>query len=231
MPESNKKIELSELLNSFEKADLNNAVSVLEWFYKSINQLLVSENQTEIIYNRLIEKGYKEISSAKEELDCYNMLMKDKESASAERIGYVLISLILKSLKEYQTLDMSLVCFIRIFNERFNNEKTYSNMMNYLNESIGKNIIFSGYINGSSFLKNGILEKVDAYKTITVNGERIPFIGYNTAIATVYDDNGNLLYSNTKVGKNYDLTNFSEIEKLNYETFGNNYNDSLKRVY
>lgn len=219
------------LSSSFATININNPIEVLEWFYDNINIKTYSEEDSLNIYMYLKDNGYKPITSSSEELENYNIIMKNKSSINRIRVASTIISIIMNSLNKNNQLEITHTILIEMFNERFNKERTYKQMMSKLNDSIGKNVVFTYIHNNKNCLQNGIIDEVVDYKTISINGIKYPFVGYNVAIKTIDDVNGKNLYNNYLLGKNYNLTDFDEIESLNTEIFGNNYQEALKKVY
>lgn len=218
------KKEVDTYISKFEAALLQDTVSLLEWFYNiiNINMIFEDESISNALYKRLIDKGYKEINNLIEELECFKRLMKREADTSAERIGYSLISLIMKNLHEHTRLTPPLIQFIEIYNETYNQERTYASMMNLLHEEIGKSVTFVAIINGQIKLLTGIIESVEDYKSVTISGEKYPFIGFQVAISKITSNFGKILYNNSHVALNDKLIDVGEINRKNEETFGAN---------
>lgn len=211
-------------ISKFETALENGTVSILEWFYNSLNIKMIFEDASiaDVLYNRLVNKGYKEIDNPKEELECFKRLMKRQVDDSAERIGNSLISLIMNNLHNHKSMTPPLIQFIEIYNETYNQERTYAIMMNNLHEAIGGSVTFVALINGKIKLLTGTIESVEDYKSITISGENYPFIGFQVAISKITSNLGKILYNNSHVALNDKLVDISEINKKNEETFGSN---------
>lgn len=216
--------EVDAQISKFETALENGTVSILEWFYNSINIKMIFEDESiaDVIYNHLVGKNYKEIDNPIEELECFKRLMKREIDDSAERIGNILISLIMKNLHDHKSMTPPLIQFIEIYNETYNQERTYATMMNNLHNAIGENVTFVVLINGQIKLLTGTIENVDDYKNITISGESYPFIGLGVAISKITSNFGKILYNNSHVALNDKLVDKSEINKKNEETFGAN---------
>lgn len=216
--------EVDAQINKFETALLNGTVSILEWFYNSLNIKMIFEDESiaDVLYKRLVTKGYKEIDNPIEELECFKRLMKRQADDSAERIGNILISLIMNNLHNNKSMEPPLVQFIEIYNETYNQERTYATMMNNLHDSIGESVTFVAIINSKIKLLTGTIESVDDYKSININGENYPFIGFGIAISKITSNFGKILYNNSHVALNDNLVDISEINKKNEETFGSN---------
>ena len=61
-------VNTANLINEFDKASFNGTISILEWFYKTINYKGIFESDfSDTIYKRLISNGYTEIKNPKEE--------------------------------------------------------------------------------------------------------------------------------------------------------------------
>lgn len=233
MGEVNLKNEARNLMVNFDKIDFYNVYSVLEWFYQVIdfNSMFEDNAISNYIYQRLVEKGYRELEDPKSELKAFNELLGKKDNVDSGLIGRSLISQIMTFIKKGQSLDMSLICLIQIFNERFNKELATTSMMNSLKQNIGTEVVYVGFRNGTQFLKTGTLDNVEDFKSITIDGERIPFIGFNIAIVKIQSVGGKELYNNSLIKDGYNIQDFTMIEKLNNETFGDEYQKAVKKIY
>ncbi len=216
--------EIDLQISKFETALENGTVSILEWFYNTINISMIFEDESiaDVLYNNLKNKGYIEINDPIEELECFKRLMKRENDDSKERIGNILMSLIMENLHNYKRMTPPLIQFIEIYNETYNQERTYASMMNSLIEARGENATFVVIINGQIKLLTGIIENVDPYKSITINKEMYPFIGYQSAICKITSNFGKILYNNSHIALNDKLIDASEINKKTEETFGTN---------
>lgn len=214
--------EIDLQISQFATAVSNGTVSILEWFYNALNIKMIFENESiaNVLYNRLKNNGYEEINNPIEELECFKRLMKRENDDSSERIGKIIISLIMNKLREYSKLEPPLVQFIEIYNETYNQERTYANMMNNLMAAKGESITFVVIIQNQIKLLNGILENVEPYKSIMVNQETYPFIGYQSAISKITSNFGNILYNNSHIALNDKLIDANDINKKAEETFG-----------
>ena len=96
-------------------------------------------------------------------------------------------------------------------------------MMSSLKEKVGSRVVYVKLSDGEFNLQNGIIESVEEYQAITINGERIPFVGYNTGIKTIYSTEGKYLYNNERLTKEMDLENLESIREANLKTFGDAY--------
>lgn len=217
-----RKIDLH--INKFEIALKQGAVSILEWFYDALDFKMIfeDENISKAIYNRLVEEGYKDIETPIEEFECFKILMKRDQDSSAERVGNSLISLIMKNILEQQSIVPPLIQFIEIYNETYNQERTYAKMMDNLNDSIGDDVTFVAIIDGEIKLLTGTMDDVDVYKSVTINGKKYPFIGFQIAISKITSNFGKILYNNSHVALNDKLVDIEEINQKNEETFGLN---------
>lgn len=224
MEQFNLKKEVDTQISKFEAALSRDTVSILEWFYNALNMNMIFEDEdiSNTLYKSLIAKGYEEINNPIEELECFKSLMKRDVDTSPERIGQSLISLIMKNLHEHMRLTPPLVQFIEIYNETYNQERTYASMMNLLHEEIGKSVTFVVIVNNQIKLLTGVIEEVEDYKTITISGEKYPFIGFQVAISKITSNFGKILYNNSHVALNDKLIDIGEINKKNEETFGSN---------
>ena len=213
------------LLEEFDMASNNGTMSILEWFYKAVSYTSIFEKNeySKRIYDRLIGKGYDEIQSSIEEKNCFKKLMERTEDDSEQRVGYYIISLIMKCLKENKPLPAFLIQFISIYNETYNKKKTYETMMEDLKEAVGEDVTFIVCEYGSIKLLAGTLESVDPFHSVTINGEIYAFIGSQRAISKITNSYGRTIYNNARATDYDKLRDFSIIEKKCVDLFGNNY--------
>ena len=78
---------------------------------------------------------------------------------------------------------------------------------------------------------DGTINGVEEYQSVTINGERIPFIGNNIGIKTIFSTDGKYLYNNNLLTKESNLENFESITELNVKTFGENYEKAQQKVF
>ena len=224
-------VNTANLINEFDKASFNGTISILEWFYKTINYKGIFESDfSDTIYKRLISNGYTEITNPIEELESFKRLMGSSNNSDAEKVGYTLIALILKCIKDHAALTPSLEQFVALYNEIYNKENTFSHMMELLTESIGKEVVFVIIRECKIELLTGKLEGVEEYHSVTINGEKYPFIGYNVEINKITNSDGTVLYNNNLASSADLLVDYGTIEKKNKDLFGNRYNKELKKV-
>lgn len=231
MEQFNLEVKTANLINEFDKASFLGTVSILEWFYKAINYKGIFESDfADTIYKRLISLGYQEVTNPIEELESFKNLMQKSSEFDYEKVGFTIISLILKNIKEKTEMPSSLEQFICIYNQTFNKDNTFSAMMKELNNSIGSDIVFAIIRNGKVELLTGTLEEVEDYHSVTINGTKYPFIGYQVEINKITTSDGQVLFSNHLSSTSDILDEYNIIEKKNIELFGNNYNKELKKV-
>lgn len=225
MEQFNLKSSTNNLLEEFELISDKGFMAVLEWFYqaKDFKNIFTTPEYAKRLYNRLVSKGYKEILSAREELECFKELMKKDEQNDGERIGIYLISLIMKSLKEESPLSVSLEQFICIYNEIYNKIRTYESMMENLKNHIGESVVYIINEYGKLKFLSGTLDAVDAFHSVTINGEIKNFIGFQEVLAQITDSDGKVLYNNGQATLYDDLNDYNAIEKRCENLFGNNY--------
>lgn len=227
MVDYTKKIE--ESIDYFSSTSFNNTISILEWFYNMRNYKIIFEDETmsNLIYDRLLSLEYKELDSAIEEAFYIRKLLRGDSEEEMENIGSTLISLIMSHLKEHKSLEPYIRQFIEIYNEKFNKSKTYDKMMNSLKESIGEDIVFVVIIKNELKLLTGKLEEVDAYKSLTINGEVYPFIGNNIAINKITTNAGELLFNNSNISIQDELDDEKVVEKKREGLFKDNYKSPI----
>lgn len=218
-------------IRELDKVDLTNPLSILEWFYKVSDASIMFEitEVSDLVYKKLISNGYREVISDEEEAKTYYSLI-NARMMNMDDLANNIIALILKSLKEHKNLDLTILSFIKIFNEQFNSEVVFSLMMEKLKNNLGSRVVVNLVTNNEFVLKVGILDKVDEYVSINIDGENIPFIGINTAINKIASQTGNTLYNNSRVIPSIDLSNNTNIVKLNESIFKDNYRQAVAKV-
>lgn len=218
-------------ISELDKVDLTNPLSVLEWFYKVSDASIMFEitEVSDLVYKKLISNGYREVISDEEEAKTYYSLI-NARMMNMDDLANNIIALILKSLKEHKNLDLTILSFIKIFNEQFNSEVVFSLMMEKLKNNLGSRVVVNLVTNNEFVLKVGILDKVDEYVSINIDGENIPFIGINTAINKIASQTGNTLYNNSRVIPSIDLSNNTNIVKLNESIFKDSYRQAVAKV-
>lgn len=218
-------------INELDKVDLANPLFVLEWFYKVSDASIMFQisEVSDLIYTKLINNGYREVLSSEEEAKTYYSLI-NARMINLDDLARNIIALILKSIKEHKSIDLTVQSFIKIFNEKFNAEDIFSLMMERLKNNIGTRIVATIVVNNEFILKVGTLNQVNDYVSITIDEEIIPFIGKNIAISKLNSINGNSLYNNSRVIPSMDLSNATNITRLNEEIFKDNYRQAVAKV-
>lgn len=218
-------------INELDKVDLANPLVVLEWFYKVSDASIMFQisEVSNLIYSKLINNGYREVLSSEEEAKTYYSLI-NARMINLDDLARNIIALILKSIKEHKSIDLTVQSFIKIFNEKFNAEDIFSLMMERLKNNIGTRIVATIVVNNEFILKVGTLNQVNDYVSITIDEEIIPFIGKNIAISKLNSINGNSLYNNSRVIPSMDLSNATNITRLNEEIFKDNYRQAVAKV-
>lgn len=205
---------------------------ILYWFNKAKNYKIIFEDKdiSRDLYNRLILSGYCEINSPLEELECLKQLMKKDLSTDEKKIGNMLISLILKSLKNAQALSSALEQLLAIYNETYNKELIFSQMMNNLQDAVGESVTFIIIENQEPILKTGTINRVQNYEYVIIDNEKIPFIGYGIEINKITTNYGKMLYNNSRASISDNLTDSEEISRKRTELFGYIYKGAPKLV-
>ena len=218
-------------ISELDKVDLTNPLSILEWFYKVSDASIMFEitEVSDLVYKKLINNGYREVISDEEEAKTYYSLI-NARMMNMDDLANNIIALILKSLKEHKNLDLTILSFIKIFNEQFNSEVVFSLMMEKLKNNLGSRVVVNLVTNNEFILKVGILDKVDEYVSINIDGKNIPFIGINTAINKIASQTGNTLYNNSRVIPSIDLSNSGDVVKLNESIFKDSYRQAVAKV-
>lgn len=218
-------------INELDKVYLTNPLVVLEWFYKVSDASIMFQisEVSDLIYTKLINNGYREVLSSEEEAKTYYSLI-NARMINLDDLARNIIALILKSIKEHKSIDLTVQSFIKIFNEKFNAEDIFNLMMERLKNNIGTRIVATIVVNNEFILKVGTLNQVNDYVSITIDEETIPFIGKNIAISKLNSINGNSLYNNSRVIPSMDLSNATNITRLNEEIFKDNYRQAVAKV-
>lgn len=218
-------------INELDKVDLANPLVVLEWFYKVSDASIMFQisEVSDLIYTKLINNGYGEVLSSEEEAKTYYSLI-NARMINLDDLARNIIALILKSIKEHKSIDLTVQSFIKIFNEKFNAEDIFNLMMERLKNNIGTRIVATIVVNNEFILKVGTLNQVNDYVSIIIDEETIPFIGKNVAISKINNINGNSLYNNSRVIPSMDLSNVTNITRLNEEIFKDNYRQAVAKV-
>lgn len=235
MEQYNYERELELKIKELETATINNAgaKSILEWFYVNMDNidLFEKEEYASLILKTLKNAGFQENTTPKEELDCLNKLLSKHEDNSSEVNGSLIISLIMDSIKNNVRMPIEYKQLVEMYNEKYNKETIMPEMMKTIEEHIGENVTFIVLLNGKIRILTGTLKELDPYKTVTIDDERYPFIGYHVGIIKIVTEFGKMLYNNSYLSNEDNLDDFSVIEKKNQELFGDNYKEALNKLY
>lgn len=190
--------EVQNLINELNNLNLSNAFNVLEWFYKTIdfNSMFEDKNIASYVYSTLTNAGYQTMLDPVSDLASFKRLMNSGQTASEIDIANALIRQILYSIKDAHSLDMTLICLVQAFNEKYNKKFAYGYMMENLKECIGEKIVYIEKANGQYFIRTGVLTYVSDFKFFTVNGKKVEFFGDDVTILTINSESGKLLFNN-----------------------------------
>lgn len=190
--------EVQNLIDELKGLNLSNAFSVLEWFYKTINyrSMFEDSNIASYVLSTLREAGYQTVQDPVSDLANFKKLMNSGLSANEIEVAKGLIRQIIYAIQECHSLDMTLICLIQAFNEKYNKQFAYGLMMENLKECIGEKIVYTGMKNGEYFIQRGILTYVSDFNFFTVNGEEIELFGVDTTILTIESSTGKILFNN-----------------------------------
>lgn len=223
-------VSIANLINEFNETSMKDNTSILEWFYKSLNYKSIFRSRfLDTIIKSLKDKGIREIKDSNEELETFKRLMKNESELDIFELSDALLSLILRSLVEHQTITPYLEQLILVYNETYNNENIYKEMMSKLKSAIGENVVFVLIKNGNVNLFSGKLESVDSYNSVVIDGREYPFIGHNIEINKISCD-GIILYSNVISSPKDDLKDNNVIEEKKNKLFGSNYHDTFRLI-
>ena len=226
-------VKINELIKQFDSLDHENIKELMAWIYKTLNYKLMYDNPSigTYIVKRLKSKGYTGTTDKKKtELEFFRMLRKDNEFLPDE-IATSIISMYIHDLSVNDSVDEALSTYIRHYNESYNQERIMSDMMSLLKENNGSRVVYVKYRDGELLTQNGTINGVEEYQAVTINGERIPFIGNNIGIKTIYSTDGKYLFNNNLLTKNSNLESFESINDLNIKTFGENYEQSTQKLF
>lgn len=218
-------------INELDKLDLTNPLVILEWFYKISDAFVMFElpEVSDLVYQKLSSSGYVGVISDEEEAKTYYSLIESR-MINMDDLARNIISLVLKRLKNHQVFDLTIISFINIFNEKFNNEAVFRLMMQRLRSNIGSRVVVNVITNNDFSLRVGTLNQVDDFVSITLDDEVIPFIGFNLAINKIASLNGSSLYNNSRVIPSIDLSHQVNITKLNEDIFKDSYRQAVAKV-
>lgn len=190
--------ETQKLVNELKSLNLSNAFDVLEWFYKTIdfNSMFEDREISDYVYATLVSAGYTTNSDPVSDLTSFKKLMNSGSSASEMDIAESLIRQALNAIKEHHSLDMTLICLIQAFNEKYNKKFAYSYMMDNMKKCIGEKIVYTGRRNGEYFIETGVLTYVSDFKFFTVNGQEIEFFGDDVTILNIQSSTGEIIFNN-----------------------------------
>jgi len=235
MQQSDYKRELELKIKELEDISMGvtSAKNILIWFYEMKDSIELFENEeyASIVFDLLKRVGFKENTTPSEELDCLNKLLSKKEDSSYEIYGSLILSLIMTSLKNRERISVEYKQLIEMYNEKYNKDIIMPDMMNKISRHIGENITFIVLLNGKPKILTGILKEVDPYRTVTIDDERYPFIGYHVGMIKIVSEFGKVLYNNSYLSTDNNLDDFSMIEKMNEELFGDRYKETLNKIY
>ncbi|MDE6141890.1 MAG: hypothetical protein K2G03_04740, partial [Bacilli bacterium] len=160
------------------------------------NSMVEDKDISNYVFSALKEAGYLPILDPIKDLASFKQLMNSASSSSEVEIANALIHQILYAIRESHPLDMTLICLIQAFNEKYNKQFSYGLMMKNLKECIGEKIVYTGMKNGEYFIQTGILNYVSDFKFFTVNGVEIELFGDEISILTIQSPTGKILFNN-----------------------------------
>lgn len=204
------------------------ATELLAYLYDIKKYLsYLNKNEANALISFLEKNGYKEISPL-EELETFKSLMSNK-TLSGEIVGFKLLGLIIKELKSDNNISSTTNSLLTLFNEKYNKECYYEEIMDNLKDSINKPVVMLYIKEAEKKLVSGIVNSVEEYNSITIDGVRYPFIGLGMAICRIDNVEGRELYLNPRIKGDYNIVDFGEIIKITKDTFGPE-NTGNKRV-
>lgn len=221
--------DINNLLEQFDNIDVSNISEILAWFYDALKYQMIFEDSTFISYFLSCLNKYKIDRKAKTHIS-KSLVMKDGKY-NASLIGQSLINDLITDLEMGTGISELNKILLKIYNQQFVTDLTAKKMMDNLANNIGDEVVYSGIIDSSHFLKVGILQELEPYKAVKIDNERIPFIGSNVAIFLISSVNHGELYKNHFVKDDYSLTDIFEIDKLHQKSFGIGYKEYQRKIY
>ena len=109
-----------------------------------------------------------------------------------------------------------------------NVETEVQKYMEALKDYIGKKVKIEYVSNGIPRKEEGTLKNVEEYRNIQIEGTGIPFIGHGSAIREIRGENGEVLYKNPRIPRDYDLRRDEDIAQLRALSFGQEIENKLE---
>lgn len=224
--------KINSYLLQLNEVNINDASSILMWFYRTrdANVMFETYEVSDYVYNRLISAGYEEIQKSEDMREVIKLINGNSENGNKNILARRIISIILMKIRHHESLDLSTISLVEMYNETYNKERAFSYMMERLHESIGLKVTFDVIRDGDFCLLRGVLNEVNDYKSITVDGVKYPFIDINTAIRRITTSSGNVLFNNGGINTRTNLADVEEVKRLGEETFKDKYGQDVPKV-
>lgn len=224
--------KINSYLLQLNEVDINDASSILMWFYrvKDANIMFETYEVSDSVYKRLTGSGYDETQRLEEEKEVIKLISGSSENINKNILARQIISIILKKIRNHESLDLATISLVEMFNEIYNRDAIFSYMMERLHESVGLRVTFNIIRDGNYSLLTGVLNEVDDYKSITVDGVKYSFIDINIGIRKITTVSGNVLYNNGSLNTKIDLNNHEEVKRLKNEIFKEKYGQEATKV-
>lgn len=99
-------------------------------------------------------------------------------------------------------------------------ENKAKEMFDKLREHLGEDVSFTGWWYGVKQEETGELKDVEDFFNVSIGSYGIPFVGYGSAISKIVSKDGEVLYSNPNIEKNYDRRDEHKIDASRRLIFG-----------
>ena len=110
------------------------------------------------------------------------------------------------------------------------NDLGIEEMMQKLQNHIGEDIIFEGWLYGQKQEGHDVLRAVEPYYNITTDRWIMSFVGYGGAIKSIkLAKTGEVLFYNPSIEDNYDRRDFRDISIAQAQLFNAKFEDALTR--
>ena len=198
--------KLSELEVKVYELSIEDRNEILKWLAEAYyyNEELKRDKIYDELYIMLSSK-YKPLTEDPEALQLVKEVGKGDKEPSMRAMSLIVLEQIMIGLKGGLGLDTEHGIDKMLFDYHFKFNKDFINSiyMNQLHNKIGDKVYVVGKHERVPLLETGILEHVDDYKSVTVNGTEYGFLGYKHYIRSISDDDKNVLYYN---GNDYDIS-------------------------
>lgn len=209
--------KLSEIETSVFSLDIEDRNELLKWFAQAYyhNDELLEHGVYDEIYIRLSSK-YKPLTEDAKVLELLKNIKQGKKEATVNNMSLIVLEQIMIGLKGELGLDVKngIDKMLFDYHSRFNKEFINELYMEHLESNVGKKVVIVGRYEKQPMLETGMLEEVEPYRSVKVNGQDIKFIGFKHYIKSIRDEDNRVIFNNAN---NYDMRNLVEPEDINTE--------------